>query len=141
MVPRVLAKRVQQGGGPAGTATKPLERLREPRFQEFAQLGRRLELRNRFQFLERRCERIRETPDCSRFEIFVLWLEIKLVDRREVFGRFQLALDKSLVDDHFRCDIREFTSLPGLYLFAHGLEVALHPVDADRDTVDQRERL
>src|ERR1700757_3972059 len=39
MVAGVLAKRVQQAGGPAGTATRPLERLREPRFQEFSKLG------------------------------------------------------------------------------------------------------
>jgi len=35
-----------------------LERLREPVLQEFAQFGRRLELRDRLQLLERRCERV-----------------------------------------------------------------------------------
>ena len=37
---------------------RELERLREPVLQEFPQFGRRLELRNRLQFLERRCERV-----------------------------------------------------------------------------------
>ena len=54
---------------------------------------------------------------------------------------FQFALDESLVDDHLRRDIGEFTFLPLLYLLAHGLEVPLHPVDAHRDAIDQRERL
>src|SRR5216683_5805292 len=45
---------------------RKLERLREPGFQEFAQLGRSLELWDGIQFLECRGERIRKTPDRSR---------------------------------------------------------------------------
>jgi hypothetical protein len=51
---------------PAGTAVASLKRLREPSLQELSQLRRSLELRNRGEFLERRRERIRETPDGSR---------------------------------------------------------------------------
>src|SRR4029077_14045815 len=65
----------QEKGRPADTARR-LERLREPGFQEFAQLRCRLELWNGIEFFECRCERIRETPDRSRREFFVLWLEI-----------------------------------------------------------------
>ena len=50
---------------------------------------------------------------------------------------FESALDKRLIDDNLGGDIRQFTSLPGLYLLAHRLEVALHPVDTHRDAVDQ----
>ena len=37
--------------------------------------------------------------------------------------------------------IRQLTSLPRFNLFSHGLEVAPHSVHADRDAVDERERL
>src|SRR5260370_13710604 len=43
---------------------------------------------------------------------------------------FEIALDKRLVDDHLRSDVRQFTPLPGFDLLSHGLEVSLHPVDA-----------
>jgi len=33
------------------------------------------------------------------------------------------------------------THLPHLYLLPHGVEIALHRVDADRNAVDERERL
>ena len=50
---------------PCGRAHHPrvLERLGEPSFQELAQLGRRLELRNGIEFLKCGSERIRKTPD------------------------------------------------------------------------------
>jgi hypothetical protein len=64
------------------------------------------------------------------------------VDRaREVFGRFQLALNKCLVDGHLRRDVGEFILQSGLHLLSHGLEVALHPIDSNRDAFDERERL
>jgi hypothetical protein len=44
-----------RSGGPAGTAIQ-LERLREPLVQELSELGCRLKLGNRFEFLERRRE-------------------------------------------------------------------------------------
>src|SRR5689334_1450654 len=53
---------------------------------------------------------------------------------------FKLALDKGLVDYNLGGDIREFTSLPRFYLLPHGFEVALHPVDPDRDAINQRKR-
>ena len=59
----------------------------------------------------------------------------------KVFGIFQLAFHERRVDDHLRGDVGEFATLPGLNLFAHRLEVALHPINTDRDAVDERERL
>jgi len=50
------------------------------------------------------------------------------------------ALDKRLVDDDLCRDIGQFTSLPGLYLLSHGLEVALHTIHTDRNAIDERER-
>lgn len=55
-----------------GGATR---KLGEPCFQEFAQLRGKLELRNEIQFLERRGESVRETPDRPRSELLVLWLD------------------------------------------------------------------
>jgi hypothetical protein len=60
---------------------------------------------------------------------------------RQVFGYFEFAFDERLVDDHFRGDIREFTSLPRLDPLAHGFEIPLHSVDAYGNATDQRKRL
>jgi hypothetical protein len=59
----------------------------------------------------------------------------------EVLGSFQFALDKRLVDDHFGRDVRQLTSLLGFDLLPHRFEVSLHSIHANRDAVDQRERL
>lgn len=58
----------------------------------------------------------------------------------EMFGSFEFAFYERLVDDHFGGYIGKFSSLPSFYLLAHRFEVALHPVDTDRDTIDQRKR-
>ncbi len=59
----------------------------------------------------------------------------------EVFGSFQSALNERLVDDHLRGDVRQFASLPGFHLLSHRLKVSLHSINANRDAVDERERL
>src|SRR5216684_1070313 len=58
-----------------------------------------------------------------------------------VFRSFQFAFDERLVDNHLGRHVGEFTPFPGLHLLSHGLEVALHPVYADRDAINERERL
>jgi len=50
---------------------------------------------------------------------------------------FEFALDERLVDDYFNGDVRQFTSLSCFHLLSHGLEVALHPINANRDAVDE----
>ena len=59
----------------------------------------------------------------------------------KVFRRFEFALDERFVDDHLRGHVRQFASLPRLYLLPHGFEVALHRVNPNRDAINQRERL
>jgi len=59
----------------------------------------------------------------------------------EMFRRFQFAFDECLVDDHFYRDIGQLTSLPRFHLLTHGLEVSLHAIHANRNAVDERERL
>ena len=104
--------------------------------QELSQLCRRPELRDGIQFLERRRERVRKTPDGPRPEFLILWLEVQIMHRPgQMFGSFQFALDERFVDDHLRGDIGEFASLPRFDLLTHGLEVPLHPVDSDRDAI------
>lgn len=120
-----------------GHYPRGLERLREAGFQEFAQLGRRPELRDGIQFLECRRERVGETPDRSRPEFLVLRLEVEVVHAAgQVLWGFESALDECLVDDHLGGDVRQFASLPRLHLLLHGLEVPLHPIDSDRDAID-----
>ena len=55
----------------------------------------------------------------------------------KVLRSFELTFDERLVDDHFRRDVGEFAPLPGLDLLSHRLEIPLHPIDADRDTVNK----
>src|ERR1700677_1392543 len=119
-----------------------LERLSEPVLQEFAQFGRCLELRDRFQLLERRGERVGKTPNGPGPKLLILWLEIQVMHRAgQMFGSLELALNERLVDDHFGGDVGQLTSLPGLHLLSHRLEISLHSIYADRDAVDERERL
>ena len=121
-----------------GTAARPVppqvRTLGEANLQEFAQFGRRLELWNGIEFLECRCEGIGELQMVREF--LVLRFEVQVVNRPcEVLRRFQFALHKSRVDDHLGCNIGEFVSLPRLHLLSHRFEVALHPVDANRDAM------
>ena len=58
-----------------------------------------------------------------------------------MFGRFEFALDECLLDHDLGGDVRQFTFLPCLYLLSHRLKVALHSINANRDAVDERERL
>ena len=66
-------------------------------------------------------------------------LEVEVVHRsRQVPRSLQFGLDERLIDDHFRGVIAEFAVLPRLDLLSHGLEVPLHPVDTDRDAINER---
>jgi hypothetical protein len=68
----------------------------------------------------------------SRFEVLVLWLEVQVMHGPgEVLRSLKFALDKRFVNDHLRRDVAELASLPDFHLLSHGLEVALHTVDAD----------
>jgi hypothetical protein len=51
----------------------------------------------------------------------------------QVFGSFQPALRKRLVDDHLGGDVRQFTPPPCFHLLSHGLEVPLHSANSCRD--------
>src|SRR5271155_1526544 len=118
---------------PAGPP-RGLERLREPSLQELSKHRRGLELWYRLERLECRGERIRETPNGAWFEFLILRVEVQVMhSASEVFGSFQFAFHESLVDDHLRGDIRQFTSLPGFHLLSHRLEVPLHSIHANRN--------
>jgi hypothetical protein len=65
--------------GAAGRYRPRLERLEEPGLQECAELGRSFEVRNGIQFFECPSERIGKTPDRSRPELLVLWLEVQVM--------------------------------------------------------------
>ena len=59
----------------------------------------------------------------------------------QVLWSLELPLNECFVDDYLGGDIGEFAFPPSLYLFAQGLEVALHSINTYRDAIDQRERL
>jgi len=48
---------------------------------------------------------------------------------------------KRFIDDHLGRHVRQFTPLPSFHLFSPRLEVSLHSIDANRNAVDERERL
>ena len=57
-------------------------------------------------------------------EFLVLWLEVEVMHAAgKVLRSFEPALDKCFVDDRLGSDVRQFTSLPCLYLLSHRLEV------------------
>jgi hypothetical protein len=73
-------------------------------------------------------------------KFLVLGFEVLVVHgASQMFGRFQSAFHESLVHHHLKRDIGKFTPLPGLYLLAHGFEVPLHSIHADRYAIDQGE--
>ena len=110
--------------------------------QKFSQFGGRLKLWDRVQFLERRRERIRETPDRPRAELLVPWLEVQIVHSpREMFWRLEFALNERLVDRDLGGNVCQFELLPRLHLIPHRLEIPLHAIHADRDAIDERKRL
>jgi hypothetical protein len=111
--------------------------LREPSFQELSQLRRGPELRDGVQFLECRSKRIRKTPDRPGPEFLILRLEVEVMDcARQVLWSLEFPLNECFVDDYLRRDIGEFASLPRFDLLTHGLEVSLHPVDADGNAIN-----
>ena len=119
-----------------------LERLGESVLHEFTKLGCRPELRNGIQFFECRSERIGKTPDGSRPEFLVLWLEVEVMHcAGKMFRCLQSALNKRFVDDNFGSDACQFTSRPSFHLLSHRLKVSLHSINANRDAVDERKGL
>src|SRR5258708_4009186 len=117
-------------------------KLREASLQELTQLRGCLELRDRLQFLESGSKRIRKTPDRPRLQFLVLWLEVEVMHGAGKVPRgFELPLHERLVDDYFRGNVCQLAFLPRLHLLSHRLEVSLHSINANRDAVDERERL
>ncbi len=56
------------------------------------------ELRNRIEFLERRCERIRQAPHGSGLELLVLRIEVEFVNPpRQMLRDLQISLDECAV--------------------------------------------
>ena len=88
-------------GGPARHSHASSKSLREAGLKKLCELRCCPELRDGIQFFECRRERIGQTPDRSRPELFVLRLEVEIVDGGgKMFGSFQSALDERFVDDH-----------------------------------------
>jgi hypothetical protein len=71
---------LEESGGPARVALNA-GGLTEPSLKRLSQIRRRLELRDRIQFLEGGCESIRQTPDCSGLELLIFALEAASVNR------------------------------------------------------------
>src|SRR6202158_4066251 len=116
--------------------------LRVRQLQLTAQFRRRLELGNGVEFLECAGKRIRQAPHRPRRELLVLRLEVEPMD----FGEkrpwhFQLAIDKSGIEDQLCPLVVDLGLAPFLHLASHWLKAPLNPLDADSKGVDQVEAL
>ena len=98
------------------------------------------ELWNGVEFFESGGERVGKAPERSRLKLFVLGLEIQVMNTAgEMFGNLQLAFDEGFVDEEFGGDVGQFALAPGGNLLLHGFEASLHTVNADGDRIDQGE--
>src|SRR5437773_11549759 len=101
-------------------------------FEECPKLRRRLELRDRIQFLEGRREGVRQAPHRARLKLLELRVEVEVVDfARQVFGGVELLFDKRSIYKELGAGLVNLEAFPGFDLAAHGFEMALHAVYAD----------
>ena len=63
----------------------------------------------------------------------------RCIPNNKTAARIQPCVLRDIADNGR--DIRELTSRPGLHLLPHGFEIPLHPINSDRNAVDQRKRL
>lgn len=110
--------------------------------QKIAQRGCRLELRDGIEPLEGASEGLGETPHCAWRELVELRFKVKSVNLgQQALRDIELTLNEGRVEDQLRPFIADLRLPPLLDLPLHGLEVALHPINANRDAVHQRKRL
>src|SRR5215472_4305150 len=101
--------------------------------EAFAQLSRRVELRNGIKLLECACKRVRQAPHCSRRELRILRLEVMAMDfGQQASWSVELAIDKCRVADQLRLRIADLSLAPGLDLTLHRLKVPLDAVHSVR---------
>src|ERR1035438_9169299 len=116
--------------------------LRPDGLQKPRQLRHGLVLWNWLQFLERAGECVREAPQGSRLERLMHWLKVQLVHTpRQVLRKPQFVLDERLVDQQLCRSRRQLQRLPFFDLLLQRPEVSLHLIDADGQTVFDREVL
>src|SRR6266481_3213778 len=113
-----------------------IDALKALGYTECSQPSGRPKLRNGFQFLEGRGERVRQAPHSPRRELLMLRIEVVIMHHsRQVLGYFKFSLDEGSIDDELRGFIRKLACAPGFNLPAHRLEVALHAVHPHREDV------
>ena len=99
------------------------------RVKEPCQFRSRSKLWNRIQFLECRCERIREAPYSSGLELLVLRIEVKLVyPPRQVPWNVQVTFNERSVDRQLYYLCRQLLFSPNLNLLTHRFKVPLHSI-------------
>lgn len=122
--------------------TEPCPESRHQLVEKCPQIGRRLELRNGIELLERACKRVRQAPHRSRRKLRIFRLEVQPVHFGQKASRcLQFAIDKSSVEDELGTVVRDLPTAPLLDLPLHGLEVALDSIHSDSKGIDQVETL
>ena len=110
--------------------------------QEFAQLGRGLELRDRVELLEGAGEGIRQTPHRASREFLILRLKVQPVDLgQQTSWRFQGAIDERRVQDQPCGIVGDLRLPPQFNLALQWLEVPLDSVHSDGKGINQIEAL
>ena len=80
-------------------------------------------------------------PIVCRSEFFVFGLKVQIVHSAcKMLWNFQFDLDEGFVNHNFRCEIHEFSALPGSTCFRIGPKFSCIPVHTYCDAVDQRKR-
>ena len=101
-----------------------------------------LEERNRIEQLQSGREGIGERPHRARGEFRVGRLEVISMNIPSESARdAEFAFDKRPIYHQLRLLIRDLTGLPGFDLLTERIEIALNPVDADRQRIHDREVL
>jgi hypothetical protein len=124
-------------GGPAGTAIHPQKACEKRASRNSPSFAVALNCGMGSNSLNAEVNAFDRLQSRARPEFLILRLEVQVMHGAgKVLGSFEFAFDECLIDDHLRRDIGEFASLPRFDLLTHGLEVSLHPVDADGNAIN-----
>jgi len=110
--------------------------------EKLAQFGRRLELRNRIELLERAGKRVRQASHGPCRKFLILGLEVEPVySGQEALRGVRFGVHECRVEDQLGALVGDLCLTALLDLALHRLKVALDAIDSNRERIDQIEAL
>jgi len=107
-------------------------------FKERRELCRRPELRNRIQERESAGEGVGQAPHGPWRELREWRTEVGFMHApRQMFRRFELSLNEGAIDDELRIAVIDLVSSPGCNLTLHRVEVPLHAIHSNAQSIRQ----